>query len=85
MEIKLSRQAIKFLSKLDEGRRNQLKQAIIGLTMKPPQGDIKMLKGIKNEYRLRVGKYRVIYSYDVENTLEILLVLKIGTRGDIYK
>lgn len=85
MEIKLSRQAIKFLNKLNADRRNQLKQAIRGLTMKPPQGDIKALKGTQNEYRLRVGKYRVIYSYDIKNTLEILLVLKIGTRGDIYK
>lgn len=35
--------------------------------------------------RLRVGNWRVLYRYGEENALEILLVLDIGNRGDIYK
>ncbi len=34
--------------------------------------------------RLRVGKYRVIYRYDVDNELKILYIIDIGSRGDIY-
>lgn len=49
-----------------------------------PLGDIKKLEGSKVPilYRLRIGKYRVIYSYLNEDTIQ---VIKIDTRGDIYK
>ena len=35
--------------------------------------------------RLRIGGWRVIYRYDSEQKVEILLVLEIGNHGDIYK
>lgn len=35
--------------------------------------------------RLRIGKYRVIYKYLNDNIVEVLLILDIGARGDIYK
>lgn len=49
-----------------------------------PIGDIKKLEGNKVPilYRLRIGKHRVIYSYADKETIQ---VLKIDTRGDIYK
>jgi len=34
-------------------------------------------------YRLRVGDYRVIL--DIDDGKLIVLVLKVGTRGDVYK
>ena len=59
---------------------------IEGLTLKPPAGDIKVMQGLKDgTMRLRVGSWRVLYRYGEENALEILLVLDIGNRGDIYK
>ncbi len=36
-------------------------------------------------YRLRVGKYRIIYKYVAEQEIEILVVMDVGSRGDIYK
>jgi len=54
-------------------------KAIYGI----PNGNIKVLQGYENFYRLRVGDYRVIYRID-DNEL-IIIVLKIGSRGDIYK
>ena len=35
--------------------------------------------------RLRVGDWRIIYKYGAEQEIEILFVLEIGNRGDIYK
>ena len=59
---------------------------IRGLTKKPPEGDIKSLAGYNDgTKRLRVGKYRIIYKYINENIVEALLILDIGSRGDIYK
>jgi mRNA interferase RelE/StbE len=44
--------------------------------------DIKPLKG-RNDWRLRVGDYRVIFIIDNEN--KVYFVTKIGPRGDVYK
>ena len=35
--------------------------------------------------RLRVGSFRIIFNYTSEGEVEILLVMEIGKRGDIYK
>lgn len=47
---------------------------------------VKFLKGYKDgRQRLRVGKYRVIFRYTQEERVEILVIMEIGSRGDIYK
>jgi mRNA-degrading endonuclease RelE of RelBE toxin-antitoxin system len=49
----------------------------------PFEGDINKLKGkkVKNIFRLRIGKFRVIYSSEKE----VIKIIKIDTRGDVYK
>lgn len=60
----------------------RIKEAIENL----PRGDVKMLKGYDDKrMRLRVGKYRIIYNYIKENEIEILYIIDIDSRGDIYK
>ena len=71
---------------MDKPTKKRIKAAIEGLTLVPPKGDIKQLQGYKDgRFRLRVGQYRIIYKYDNNGTVEILLILDIGARGDIYK
>ena len=56
------------------------------LTHKPAEGDIKKMSGYKDgRYRLRVGKYRIIYKYLTNNEIEVLCIMDVGSRGDIYK
>jgi mRNA interferase RelE/StbE len=71
--------AYKVLAEYDKG----IKKRIIDAIEKIPQGDIKKLQGEKYPplFRLRVGKYRIIYH--IEN--EEIIIAKIDTRGDIYK
>lgn len=38
-----------------------------------------------NRKRLRVGSWRIIYKYGAEAQVEILFIIDIGNRGDIYK
>lgn len=38
-----------------------------------------------NRQRLRIGKYRIIYKYITDNAIEILHIMNIDSRGDIYK
>ena len=71
---------------MDKATKLRIRAGILGLTQKPPVGDIKPMQGTQDErYRLRIGKYRIIYKYGLENELEILHIIDIGSRGDIYK
>ena len=45
--------------------------------------DIKKMKGLEEVKRLRIGKYRAIFT--VENNILIIEVLDIDSRGGIYK
>ncbi len=75
MEIRYSKDAIKFLSKQDRITSTRIITAINRL----PDGDVKKLKG-KEEYRLRIGSFRIIFNKE-DN---ILNIKKIDSRGQIY-
>ena len=86
MIIKYSKDALKFLEKLDKKSVQRIRDAIQGLTKNPPEGDIKPLKGYPDgRQRLRVGKWRIIYNYSHDGEIIILIIIDIGNRGDIYK
>ena len=86
MTIRYAKDALKFLARLDKKSVSRIREAIQGLTLKPPVGDIKTLEGYSDRRkRLRVGSWRVIYRYATENQVEVLFVLDVGNRGDIYK
>ncbi|MBQ7974912.1 MAG: type II toxin-antitoxin system RelE/ParE family toxin [Clostridia bacterium] len=85
MKIKYSRNALKFLSKLDKKSVDRIRQAVDGLIHIPPEGDIKPLKGYEDgRKRLRVGTWRIIFRFDKQDEIEVLFVIDIGNRGDIY-
>jgi mRNA interferase RelE/StbE len=86
MIFKYSRDSLKFLSKLDKKSVGRIREAISGLTLAPPIGDIKPMQGYSdNRKRLRVGSWRIIYRYGTGSEIEILFIIDIGNRGDIYK
>ena len=78
--IVLKKRAKKFLDNLSLGERMRIVKEIEKL---PSGNDIKPLKGHDGLLRLRVGKYRIIYSID--NGRWIILVIDIDSRGQIYK
>lgn len=86
MKIEYTKKAKKFIESQDRTTKQRIKTAIEGLTETPPKGDIKLLQGYSDgRKRLRVGKYRIIYNYNGEKEIEILLIINIDSRGDIYK
>ena len=86
MEIRYSKAATKAIEALDRPTKQRIRAGILGLTQKPPQGDIRLMQGYSDgRLRLRIGKYRVIYKYGLEMQLEILYIMNVGSRGDIYK
>ena len=85
LEIIYSKTSVKAIKALDKNMKKRIKNGIEGLIESPPQGDIKQLQGINPViYRLRIGKYRVIYEY-IGNNKDVLFIKDIGSRGDIYK
>ena len=85
-KILYSKDALKFLSKLDKKSVARIREAISGLACSPPIGDIKIMKGYDDgRKRLRVGSWRIIYKQQNDGFLEIIFVIDIGNRGDIYK
>lgn len=78
-KINIKKKAQKFISKQDRNQQIRLYKSIYNL----PNGDIKLLKGYKTKYRLRVGEYRVIFEW-IENEI-IIDITDADNRGDVYK
>jgi len=67
------------LNKLENSISRRITKKVYELSENPFSKDIKRLKG-RNDFRLRVGDYRVIFSIE-ENNIQIL---KVGHRKNIY-
>ncbi len=74
--------ALRQLEMLDKRVQARLKPKITALSENPRPHDHKKLKGFKNRYRIRVGSYRVIY--EIHDEVLLVLIVKVGPRGDIY-
>ncbi|MCL2079919.1 MAG: type II toxin-antitoxin system RelE/ParE family toxin [Oscillospiraceae bacterium] len=78
MTIVYSKDTAKALSRMDAPTKQRIKQGIQNI----PGGDIKPLKGTKGTNRLRIGDWRILFSYMKEDEV---FIRNIGSRGDVYK
>ena len=83
-QVVYKRAATKGLLKLPTGTRTRMVKVLKEIAADPRsyEGDWKPLKGT-SYWRLRIGRYRAICTIQEEKLL--MLVLKIGPRGDVYK
>ena len=81
--IEISRSAEKTLTKLPKDKLRKVISAIKVLAVNPRPAGCRKLSGQINVYRIRVGKFRIIYEV-VEKKITII-VLKIGHRKDVYR
>lgn len=81
--IEISRTAEKQLKTLPRKDQKRVAGVIIALADDPwPRGSRK-LSGYEDVFRVRVGRYRVIYS--VSEKKLIVIVFKIGHRKEVYR
>jgi mRNA interferase RelE/StbE len=82
--LKYRRHARNYLARLPLKIKSVIVNNLHELAANPdnPSLDIDVLKGRKG-FRLRVGQYRIIYTRQDDQL--IIEVVKIRTRGDIYK
>ena len=78
MRIEYAHAAVKVINGMDRPTKQRIKAGIEKL----PQGDIKPYKGSPGTYLLRVGDWRILFSYPEDDTI---LIEKIGPRGGVYK
>ena len=78
----LLRQAERYLRKMQTNDQVRILKALDSLISDISSLDVKSLKG-RPEFRLRVGKYRILFREDQEN--QVYVITNIGSRGDIYK
>lgn len=83
-EVVYKRQATRILARMSTADRKRVLAAVEQLARSPRDAnlDTKRLEG-RRGFRLRVGGWRVLY--DVEDDRLIILILQIGSRGDVYK
>ena len=84
-KVKYHKQVVKFLQKQDKNIVIKIIKFFdeIKIDLDFSNYDVKQLKGFENKYRLRISKYRIIFS--IENDELVIEVIKAGSRGDIYK
>ena len=83
-KLKYRRSARNYIARLPLTSKTAIVNKLHKLADNPddPELDISILKG-RVGFRLRIGKYRVIYSrYD---DILVIEIVKIRSRGDIYK
>ena len=82
--VRYSKQSVKALRKMPGGIASKIQAALLSIAKNPTAypGDWKRLAGT-DFWRLRVGGWRAVC--DVQNGELLILVLKIATRGDVYK
>jgi len=81
--IEISRTAEKQLKKIRRDDQRRVVAAILGLADDPHPNGSRKLVGYDDVFRIRVGRYRVLYS--VSGKKLIVIVLKIGNRKDVYR
>ena len=78
MDVQYTKQAVKAIKKLDVSAKQRIRQGINAI----PAGDIKKLQGHTELFRLRIGDWRILFSYIDADTV---LIARISSRGDAYK
>ena len=70
-EIFIEETAEKDLNKFDKSLLNRISQKILALAENPRPLGCKKLKGSYNDYRIRIGDYRVVLKYMMMKTILI--------------
>jgi mRNA interferase RelE/StbE len=78
--VEFSKKAAKNYKRLPKDYKSLVDLALYKLSEGLPV-DIKPIIGEKDIYRIRVGRYRILFTI-VDN---VVLISNIGLRGDVYK
>ena len=82
-EVEVSRTAEKQLRKLPREDQEGVARRMLVLASDPFPRGARKLTGYEDVYRVRVGRYRILYSASRRRL--VIIILKIGYRKDVYR
>lgn len=82
-QIELSPVAERQLGRLGPGLRARIAARIDALAVDPRPPGVQKLTESQDEYRIRIGDYRVVY--DVRDQVLLVLVVRVARRRDVYR
>jgi mRNA interferase RelE/StbE len=81
--ILLERAAEKDLARLSTEIHDRVIAAIQVLATNPRPAGCRKLAGSKNDWRIRVGDYRVIY--EIADAIRVVRINRVRHRGEVYR
>lgn len=81
--VLLERAAEKDLSRLSSVIHDRVIVAIQGLSMNPRPSGCRKLAGSQNDWRIRVGDYRVVY--EIADQIRIVRINRVRHRREVYR
>jgi mRNA interferase RelE/StbE len=81
--LEIKRSAQKELDALDDAVFARIDPKILALADNPRPAGCKKLKGYRNQWRIRVGDWRVLYIID--DTAKLVSVTRIAHRREVYE
>jgi mRNA interferase RelE/StbE len=81
--IEVSATAERQIRKLPHADQVRVIRVIQALASNPRPAGCRKLSGYDDVFRVRIGRYRVLYS--VEDRRLLVIVLKVGDRKDVYR
>lgn len=71
------------IMELSEKLQGRIFAAIEALEEEPRPSGVTKLSGSDDQYRVRVGDFRIIYQ--VQDAVLVVVVVKVGNRREVYK
>ena len=81
--IKISKSVQKQIDDLPNAMKGRILEKIKGLEIEPCPSGIVKLKNSEQEYRLRIGDYRVLY--EIDDAKQTILILQCKHRREVYR
>jgi mRNA interferase RelE/StbE len=80
--VDISPPAARQIRKLRPEVGARLRPHIDALAENPRPDGVKKMKGVDNQYRVRAGDFRIVFS--VQDNDQVVLILKVADRKDVY-
>lgn len=81
--LEISRTAERQIKKLGADDQRRVVDAILKLADDPHPPGSRKLAGLDDVFRVRVGRFRILYSLSIEGL--VVIILKVGHRKDVYR